>query len=46
MEILNALIDGTNVFGLTVYCAAMTLLLGTLAWTNYLDARSEISDQA
>jgi hypothetical protein len=46
MQVVNALIDGTSVFGLSIYCAAMTFLLGALAWANYLDARSETSDQA
>jgi hypothetical protein len=41
MEVFNALIDGASVFGLSVYCAGMTLFMGTLAWANYLDARSE-----
>ena len=31
MHVLNALADGTSVFGLSVYCVAMILLLGTLA---------------
>jgi hypothetical protein len=43
MEILNALIDGTSVFGLLVYCAVMILLLGGLAWANHLDDRSEVA---
>ena len=43
METLNALIDGTSMFGLSVYCAAMILLLGGLAWANYLDDRSEVA---
>jgi hypothetical protein len=43
MEILNALIDGTSVSGLLVYCAVMILLLGGLAWANYLDDRSEVA---
>jgi hypothetical protein len=43
MEILNALIDGTSVFSLLVYCAVMILLLGGLAWANYLDDRSEVA---
>ena len=34
MEALNWLIDGTSVSGLAVYCAGMTLLLGTLAWAD------------
>jgi hypothetical protein len=46
MQVLNALADGTSVFGLSVYCVAMALLLGTLAWANHLDARREIDDQA
>jgi hypothetical protein len=46
MGILNTLADGTSAFGLSVYCAAMTLLLGALAWANYHDARSEVDDQA
>ena len=43
MEMLNALIDGTSVSGLSVYCVAMVLLLGGLAWANYLDDRSEVA---
>jgi hypothetical protein len=43
MEMLNALIDGKSMFGLSVYCAAMILLLGGLAWANYLDDRSEVA---
>ena len=39
MEALNWLIDGTSVSGLAVYCAGMTLLLGTLAWADRLDRR-------
>ena len=46
MGILNALLDGTSVFNLSVYCAAMGLLLGALAWANHCDARSELDDQA
>ena len=47
MQVLNALADGTSVFGLSVYCATMTFFLGALAWANHLDARrSEIEDQA
>jgi hypothetical protein len=46
MQVLNALADGKSVFGLSVYCATMTFFLGALAWANYLDARSEIEDQA
>ena len=46
MGVLNALADGTSVFGLSIYCAAMTFLLGALAWANHIDARSEIDDQA
>jgi hypothetical protein len=41
MEILDWLIAGTSVFGLVVYCAGMTLLLGALAWANHLDDRQE-----
>lgn len=41
MEILDWLIAGTSVFGLVVYCAGMTLLLGALAWANHLDHRQE-----
>jgi hypothetical protein len=43
MEMLNALIDGTSMFGLSVYGAAMILLLSGLAWANYLDDRSEVA---
>jgi hypothetical protein len=46
MHVLNALADGTSVFGLSVYCVAMILLSGTLVWTNHLDARREMDDQA
>jgi hypothetical protein len=41
MEVLTALIEATSVVGLVVYLAAMTLLLGTLAWANHLDRRRE-----
>ena len=41
MEVLTALIEATSVVGLVVYLAAMTLLLGTLAWANHLDHRRE-----
>ena len=41
MEILDWLIAGTSFFGLAVYCAGMTLLLGALAWANHLDHRQE-----
>jgi len=30
---------GSNVFGLTVYCAAMIVIVGALVWANYPDYR-------
>ena len=41
MGVFNALIVGMSVFGRSVYCAGMTVFMGTLAWANYLDARNE-----
>jgi hypothetical protein len=37
IEVLAALIDATNVFGLVLYLAIMTPLLGSLAWASHLD---------
>jgi hypothetical protein len=34
-----------NVFGLTVYCIAMVIILGGLAWANYFEARSKMSEK-
>jgi hypothetical protein len=36
LEVLAALIDATNVFGLVLYLAIMTPLLGSLAWASHL----------
>jgi hypothetical protein len=35
-----------GIFGLTVYFGAMVFILGGLAWVNFVDARTEISDEA
>jgi hypothetical protein len=45
MQMLNSFIDGTSVLGLSIYCSAMTFLLGAIAWANYLDTRSETDDR-
>jgi hypothetical protein len=42
MELLNWLIEATNVTGLAVYSAGMTLIMGALALANQLDRRQEI----
>jgi hypothetical protein len=42
MEPLNWLIEATNVTGLAIYSAGMTLIMGALAWANQLDRRQEI----
>jgi hypothetical protein len=41
IEVLTALIDATNVFGLVLYLAIMALLLGSLAWASHLDHPQE-----
>jgi hypothetical protein len=45
MEALPALINATNVVGLVIYLAGMSLLLGTLAWANHLDHRQERAER-
>jgi hypothetical protein len=41
MDLLRWVAEGSNIFGLIVYCAGMTLILGTLAWANYVDHRRD-----
>jgi hypothetical protein len=41
MDLLRWVAEGSNIFGLIVYCVGMTLILGTLAWANYADHRRD-----
>jgi hypothetical protein len=46
MDLLRWVAEGSNIFGLMVYCAGMTLILGTLAWANYADHRRDKQEQS
>jgi hypothetical protein len=46
MDLLRWIGEGSNIFGLMVYCAGMTLILGTLALANYADHRQNKQEQS
>jgi hypothetical protein len=41
MDLFRWVAEGSKIFGLMVYCAGMTLILGTLAWAYYADHRRD-----
>jgi hypothetical protein len=45
MDLLPWVGEGSNIFGLMVYCAGLTLILGTLALANYADHRENKQGQ-
>jgi hypothetical protein len=45
MDLLRWFAEGSNIFGLMVYCAGMTLILGTLALANHADHRRDKQEQ-
>ena len=46
MDLLRWVAEGSNIFGLMIYCAGMTLILGTLALANYSDHRRDKQEQS
>jgi hypothetical protein len=46
MDLLRWVAEGSNIFGLVVYCTGMTLILGTLALANYVDHRRDKQEQS
>jgi hypothetical protein len=46
MDLLRWVAEGSNIFGLMVYCAGMTLILGALALANYADHRRDEQEQS
>jgi hypothetical protein len=46
MDLLRWVAEGSNIFGLMIYCAGMTLILGTLALANYADHRRDEQEQS
>jgi hypothetical protein len=44
MEALNWFIDATSVFGLGIYCAGMTGIMGALAGAHHLDRRKGLQE--
>jgi hypothetical protein len=46
MDLLRWVAEGSNIFGLMVYCAGMTLILGTSALANYSDHRRDKQEQS
>ena len=45
-DLLHWVAEGSNIFGLMIYSAGMTLILGTLALANYADHRRDEQEQS
>jgi len=46
MDLLRWVVEGSNIFGLMIYSAAMILIVGTLVLANYADHRRDKQEQS
>ena len=46
MDLLRWVAEGSNIFGLMIYSAGMTLIVGALVLANYADRRRTSKSQA
>ena len=46
MDLWRWIAEGSNTFGLMVYCAGMIVIVGALAWANYADNLRDKRQQA
>jgi hypothetical protein len=46
MDLLPLVADATNIYGLIIYCAGMTLILGNPGRANYADHRRDEQQSA
>jgi hypothetical protein len=46
MDLLRWVAEGSNIFGLMIYCAGMILIVGTLVLANDADHRRDKQEQS
>jgi len=46
MDLLRWVAEGSNIFGVIVYCAGMIFIVGALALANYADHRRDKGRQS
>ena len=46
MDLLRWVAEGSNIFGLMIYFAGMTLIVGVLILANYADHRRDNQEQS